>query len=31
MEMNKFDFVVVWIGKDEKERNGINFCLDRNK
>lgn len=30
-KMNRFNFNVLWIGKDGKVRNGNNSCLDRKK
>lgn len=29
--MNEFDCIVVWMAKDEKERNENNSCLDIKK
>lgn len=31
MQINEFNFIFVWIVREGKERNGINFCLHRNK
>ena len=31
MEMNEFNFIIIWIAKDGKEMNENNFCLDRKK
>ena len=31
MERNGFNFIVVWMIKERKERNGNNSCLDREK
>ena len=31
MEMNEFNFIVVWIAKVEKEWNENKSCLDRKK
>ena len=31
MEMNEFNFVVVWIDNDEKEWSANKFCLDRRR
>ena len=31
IQMNGFNFIVVWIVKDRKEMNGNNSCSDREK
>ena len=31
IEKNGFNFIVVWMIKEGKERNGNNSCLDREK
>ena len=31
MEMNVFNFIIVWIAKDEKEYNENKSCLDKKK